>query len=166
MTHGIGLSITQFAHTSVTHLPLVTKTTNKQLSRTIEDIQQIHGKVNLNDALRFLQETTMSKYTKAIRDIIIIISSENNEQRAVERSKNIKQQNEEVRLITVDIGNVKSSTLEALASKPRSKYNLNSDNPVDSSKFVKKLQDVICRAAIRKNDKSVTKKLNGKKELS
>ena len=62
----------------------------------------------------------------------------------------------EVRIITVDIGNSKSKTLEALASKPRSKYNLNSNDQIDSKKFVEKLQEVICKAATRKNDKSTT----------
>merc|ERR1719376_1743176 len=60
-------------------------------------------------------------------------------------------------------GNSKSKTLEALASKPRSKYNLKSDDQIDSSKFVETLQEVICKAAMRKNDKSTTKKLIRKK---
>ena len=44
--------------------------------------------------MRLLQENSMSKYTTAIRDIIIVLSEENNDQKAVERSKMIKQQNE------------------------------------------------------------------------
>ena len=41
-----------------------------------------------------LQENSMSKYTTSIRDIIIILSGDNNEQKAVETSEMIKQQNE------------------------------------------------------------------------
>ena len=41
--------------------------------------------------MRLLQGNSMSKYTTAIRDIVIILSGENNEQQAVDRSKMIKQ---------------------------------------------------------------------------